>query len=53
MTQPYLINAMITYITFHSRLPNNYGYGLIGAYALCYTGLAVGASPSFDLLLGH
>ncbi len=41
LAQPYLINAMITYITFHSRLPDNYGYGLIGAYALCYIGIAI------------
>src|SRR3569833_2703350 len=34
LVQPYLIHAMITYITLHSRLPDNFGYGLIGAYAL-------------------
>jgi len=42
LTQPYLIHATITYVTFHRRLPEYYGYGLIGAYALVYTGLAVG-----------
>ncbi len=42
LAQPYLINSMINYISFHDRLPDYYGYGLIGAYALCYIGLAVG-----------
>jgi ATP-binding cassette, subfamily C (CFTR/MRP), member 1 len=42
LAQPYLINVTLAYITNHSRLPENYGYGLIGAYALCYVGLAVG-----------
>lgn len=46
LSQPYLIHAMITYVTFHSRLPDYYGYGLIGAYALVYTGLAVGRSSA-------
>lgn len=46
IAQPYLVNSMITYITYHSQLPNNYGYGLLGAYAICYTGLAVGISNS-------
>lgn len=40
LSQPYLINSAISYITHHKTLPKNYGYGLIGAYALCYTGLA-------------
>ncbi len=46
LAQPYLINSMITYITFHDRLPENYGYGLVGAYALCYIGLAVSCPES-------
>jgi ATP-binding cassette subfamily C (CFTR/MRP) protein 1 len=41
LAQPYLIKTTIAYITNHSRLPGNYGYGLVGAYALCYMGLAV------------
>ncbi|KAH8891756.1 ABC transporter [Thozetella sp. PMI_491] len=43
LAQPYLINSMITYVTFHKSLPENYGYGLIGAYALCYIGIALSA----------
>ena len=42
LVQPYLVNSMILYITYHKQLPENYGYGLLGAYALCYTALAVG-----------
>ncbi len=51
LAQPYLIGSMITFITFHDRLPGNYGYGLVGAYALCYLGLAVRLSflASFPL----
>ncbi|KUJ12857.1 P-loop containing nucleoside triphosphate hydrolase protein [Mollisia scopiformis] len=41
LAQPYLIKTTISYITYHKRLPENYGYGLIGAYALCYIGLAL------------
>ena len=41
LAQPYLVNAAILYITFHETRPLNYGYGLIGAYALCYLGIAV------------
>ena len=47
LAQPYLIHSTITYITYHTKLPENYGYGLIGAYALCYIGLAV--SPPENL----
>lgn len=50
--QPYLIHATITYITYHARLPENYGYGLIGAYALCYIGLAV-SSPDTQILISR
>jgi ATP-binding cassette, subfamily C (CFTR/MRP), member 1 len=45
LAQPYLVKASILYITFHAIRPDNYGYGLIGAYALTYLGIAVG-SPS-------
>jgi hypothetical protein len=41
LAQPYLVNATIRYIGLHSTLPLRYGYGLIGAYALCYVGIAV------------
>ena len=47
LSQPYLIHAMITYISNHRRLPDHYGYGLIGAYALVFTGLAVCFFHSF------
>jgi ATP-binding cassette subfamily C (CFTR/MRP) protein 1 len=39
-TQPFLVNAAIKYIEARDS-PQNTGYGLIGAYALVYTGLAV------------
>ncbi|KAK3935755.1 P-loop containing nucleoside triphosphate hydrolase protein [Diplogelasinospora grovesii] len=41
LAQPYLINNTLLYITFHQRLPDYYGYGLIGAWALCYIGIAL------------
>ena len=41
LAQPYLVNAAILYITFHETRPLNYGYGLIGAYAITYLGIAV------------
>ncbi len=41
LAQPYLVNNTILYITFHTQLPLSHGYGLIGGYALCYTGIAV------------
>jgi len=44
LAQPYLVNAAILYITFHETRPLNYGYGLIGAYALTYLGIAVRSS---------
>ncbi len=44
LAQPYLVNATIIYISFSSSYPNYHGYGLIGAYALCYLGIAVIAS---------
>lgn len=44
---------MITYITHHDTLPVNYGYGLVGAYALCYTGLAVRVPLHASRSLNH
>ncbi|KAK3316810.1 P-loop containing nucleoside triphosphate hydrolase protein [Apodospora peruviana] len=41
LAQPYLVNKTILYIAFHKTLPNSYGYGLIGAYGLCYIGIAL------------
>lgn len=41
LAQPYLIKSMLNYITNHSQLPEYYGYGLIGAYAIVYTGMGV------------
>jgi len=41
LSQPYLVNASITYISLHAIKPVQYGYGLIGGYALCYLGIAV------------
>ncbi|KAK3682042.1 P-loop containing nucleoside triphosphate hydrolase protein [Podospora appendiculata] len=41
LAQPYLVHSTITYITFHKTLPVEYGYGLVGAYGLCYIGIAL------------
>ena len=41
LAQPYLVNAAINYID-DPNLAKSYGYGLIGAYALTYIGIAVG-----------
>lgn len=43
LAQPYLISAMLNYITHQATLPVSYGYGLIGAYAFVYTGMGVSA----------
>lgn len=40
LAQPYLVNAAINYID-NTSLPKSYGYGLIGAYAVTYLGIAV------------
>jgi ATP-binding cassette subfamily C (CFTR/MRP) protein 1 len=42
LAQTYLINATIGYVTYHSRLLENYGYGIVKVYAICYMGLALG-----------
>ncbi|KAK0615109.1 P-loop containing nucleoside triphosphate hydrolase protein, partial [Bombardia bombarda] len=41
LTQPYLVNSTILYIAVHKIVPASYGYGLIGAWALCYIGIAI------------
>ncbi|CAK7241645.1 MAG: hypothetical protein STHCBS139747_003111 [Sporothrix thermara] len=40
LAQPYLVNAAINYID-DPNLAKSYGYGLIGAYALTYIGIAL------------
>lgn len=40
LAQPYLVSAAINYID-NANLPKSYGYGLIGAYAITYLGIAV------------
>ena len=47
LAQPYLVNASILYITFHASRPINYGYGLIGAFALTYFLTAVRISSHY------
>lgn len=46
-SQPLLINRVIKYLN-EPEAPDikNVGYGLIGAYALVYTGIAVRPSPT-------
>ena len=39
-SQPFLVNAVVKYAAAKDA-PQNTGYGLIGAFALVYTGLAV------------
>lgn len=39
--QPFLVNRVITYLENGGPRDKNIGYGLMGAYALTYTGLAV------------
>ncbi|KAK3353395.1 ABC transporter [Lasiosphaeria hispida] len=41
LTQPFLISSTIRYISAHGSAPAFYGHGLIGAYALCYVGIAI------------
>ncbi len=42
-TQPFLITAAIDLANQPQIQPyNNFGYGLIGAYVIVYTGMAVG-----------
>jgi len=45
ISQPFLINRAINFIdTSKTVQPNNVGYGLIGAFALVYIGIAVNSS---------
>ncbi|ORY18549.1 P-loop containing nucleoside triphosphate hydrolase protein [Clohesyomyces aquaticus] len=44
LSQPYLITAMIKFIQSRDKLDANVGYGLIGAFALNYTLLAISSS---------
>lgn len=39
-TQPFLANAVLTYLQSDAPIPASYGYGLIGAAFLCYVGIA-------------
>ena len=44
--QPLLINAAVTLAGLPQEQPfNNAGYGLMGAYVIVYTGIAVRSSP--------
>ena len=51
LAQPYLVNNTILYITFHETLPVSRGYGLIGGYALCYTGIAVRFPARYNMAI--
>lgn len=44
IAQPFLVQTTLTYIANHTTEDLNHGYGLIGAYALTYIGLAVSAT---------
>lgn len=46
LAQPYLVSAAINYID-NAALAKSYGYGLIGAYAIVYLGIAVRAVTFF------
>ncbi|KAJ4389666.1 hypothetical protein N0V93_007138 [Gnomoniopsis smithogilvyi] len=39
-TQPFLVNATLTYLQSDALVPVSHGYGLIGAAFLCYVGIA-------------
>lgn len=41
LAQPFLIQASISFIANHALRPVEYGYGLIGAFAMVYIGVAV------------
>ncbi|KAK0644149.1 ABC transporter [Cercophora newfieldiana] len=41
LSQPFLVRSTLTYISSRPAMPRDYGYGLIGAFALCYIGIAV------------
>lgn len=39
--QPFVIEDAINFVEGKDDLPNRFGYGLIGAYAIAYIGIAV------------
>lgn len=41
-SQPFLVQAALSYLESEHPVPQSHGYGLIGAYFLCYLGIAVG-----------
>ncbi|KAK0715388.1 P-loop containing nucleoside triphosphate hydrolase protein [Lasiosphaeris hirsuta] len=41
LAQPFLISSTLHYISDHENAPAFYGHGLIGAYGLCYVGIAI------------
>lgn len=45
LAQPFLVHTTLDYITNHQSLPTSYGYGLIGAWGIVYTGIAVCLTP--------
>jgi ATP-binding cassette subfamily C (CFTR/MRP) protein 1 len=47
--QTFLINAAINYLEYPAPLRNvNHAYGLVGATALIYIGIAVSGESSFE-----
>jgi hypothetical protein len=49
-SQPFLVNAAIKLASQPQMQPyDNTGYGLIGAYAIVYTGIAVSVAPRIQL----
>ncbi|ETS81802.1 hypothetical protein PFICI_06804 [Pestalotiopsis fici W106-1] len=41
MAKPFLVQTTLNYIMNHQNLPPSYGYGLIGAWGIVYTGIAI------------
>ena len=39
IAQPFLVRAALGYVRNHRVLPNEFGYGLIGAFGLVYVGV--------------
>lgn len=48
--QPFLIRRTIDYVSNRSDQPGNVGWGLVGAYAIVYTGLALLTASSTYLI---
>lgn len=46
VAQPFLVQTTLNYITHHATQPTIYGYGIILAFGLVYTGVAVSKSRS-------